>query len=204
MQTSTVLLVLVALTLASFALGNWRSQLVAAGAGGVRALHSLPRHYGYMAALWAALPALAVLVIWVGLEGRVLNSLVVAELPPEVRALPDSELGLYYNQIVSYARGSSDAALLDETQVAAAGHYASLLGDSRMLKALLVSLVAIVGCLLAVQRVTPSLRARNHVEKIYTGILFTCSFIAVLTTLGIVLSVLFEAMRFFRAIPMRK
>jgi phosphate transport system permease protein len=59
----------------------------------------------------------------------------------------------------------------------------------------------VIGGLLAIQRVSPSLRARNHVENIFKWILFTCSFIAVLTTLGIVLSVLFEAMRFFQSIP---
>jgi phosphate transport system permease protein len=201
MQTSTVFLILVGLSAASFAFGRWRSQIVSSGQGGAQALHSLPKHYGYMAALWAGLPALFVLVIWMGAEARVLNTLVVADLPSDVRTLPENELGLYYNQIVSYARGASDAAMLDEAQVVAAGHYTELLGTSRTMKALLVSLVAIIGCLLALWRVSPSLRARNHVETIFTWILFTCSFIAVLTTLGIVLSVLFEAIRFFQSVP---
>jgi phosphate transport system permease protein len=174
---------------------------VAAGQGGVQALHSLPKHYGYMAALWAGLPALLLLVLWIGVESRVLAALVIADLPTEVQALPASELGLYYNQVVSHAAGSSDASLLDEAQIAAAQHYSALLSNSRLLKGLLVVLIAVLGCTLAVRRVTPTLRARNHVESIFTWILFTCSFIAVLTTLGIVLSVLFEAIRFFQAIP---
>ena len=136
-----------------------------------------------------------------GVESRVLASLVIADLPAEVRALPASELGLYYNQIVSHASGSSDASLLDEAQLVAAEQYSALLRNSRLLKGLLVVLIAVLGCALAVRRVTPALRARNHVENIFTWILFTCSFIAVLTTLGIVLSVLFEAVRFFQAIP---
>jgi phosphate transport system permease protein len=164
-------------------------------------LHSLPKHYGYMAALWAGLPALLLLVLWMGFEARIVHGLVVAALPADVQTLQSSELGLYYNQIVSFATGSSDAALLDEDQLAAADVYRDLMSTSALMKALLVSLVAIMGGLLAIQRVAPALRARNHVENIFKWILFTCSFIAVLTTLGIVLSVLFEALRFFQSIP---
>ena len=201
MQTSTVFLVLIALSIVSFLLGRKRSYSVAAGEGGMHLLHSLPKHYGYMAALWAGLPALLLLVLWMGFEARIVHGFVVSGLPADVQTLHSSELGLYYNQIVSFATGSSDAALLDEHQLAAADVYRDLMSTSALMKALLVSLVAVMGGLLAIQRVAPALRARNHVENIFKWILFTCSFIAVLTTLGIVLSVLFEALRFFQSIP---
>jgi len=164
MQTTTVFIVLVALSCSSFFLGRRRSRAVAETVGGVTALHSLPRHYGYMAAAWAALPALLILVLWLGLESRVLNNLVVAQLPQSVHEMHPSELGLYTNQIVGYASGSIGLEQLDATQLAAAEHY-------------------------------------KAVETIIKWLLFTCSFLAVLTTLGIVLSVLFEAVRFFRVIP---
>lgn len=201
MQTSTILLVLLSLTAISYLMGRRRSYTVAQDQGGVKALHSLPRHYGYMAALWAGLPALLVLVLWMGFESRVVSSLVAAELPAAVQDMPEAEFGLYYNQLVGYAKGSINADQLDQDQVSAAQHYRDLFATGRTIKALLVGLVAIIGCLLAIRRVRPAFRARNHVEAIFTGILFFCSFIAVLTTLGIVLSVLFEAIRFFQTIP---
>ena len=201
MQTTTVFIVLVALSCCSFFLGRRRSRAVAETVGGVTALHSLPRHYGYMAAAWAALPALLVLVLWLGLESRVLNNLVVAQLPHSVHEMHPSELGLYTNQIVGYASGSIGLEQLDATQLAAAEHYKALAFSSSIIKVLIVSLVAVIGGLLALARIAPALRARNHVETIIKWLLFTCSFLAVLTTLGIVLSVLFEAVRFFRVIP---
>jgi phosphate transport system permease protein len=202
MQTSTVFLALVVLCVVSFALGRRRSYVVSASSeGGVRAMHSLPKHYGYMAALWAGLPALLLLVLWTGFESRVVSTLVAAELPPEVREMSESEFGLYYNQVVSFAKGHIDASQLDDAQRVAAGRYNEFTDRSRAIKALLVLLVAAVGALLALRRVTPALRARNHVEGIFTWILFGCSSLAVLTTLGIVLSVLFEAIRFFHMIP---
>jgi len=202
MQTTTVFLILVALCIVSFLLGRKRSQIVAMRHGSLSSLHSLPKHYGYMAAAWAALPALLCLILWLGFESGVLYKLVVAKLPESVQQLHADELGLYYNQIQGYARGAIDATQLDEVQLEAARHYSELATTFDRIKAALVIVVAIIGALLALRRVTPLLRARNHVESIIEWVLFSCSFIAVLTTLGIVMSVLFEAIRFFHLIPL--
>jgi phosphate transport system permease protein len=52
-----------------------------------------------------------------------------------------------------------------------------------------------------VARTNKNLRARNVVEQGIKAILILASTIAILTTLGIVLSMLFETMNFFRAYP---
>ena len=77
METTTVFLVLVLLTFISFFAGRKRSHAVTSGLGGVRSLHSLPKHYGYMAALWALLPALLILVLWLVLENSILARIVM-------------------------------------------------------------------------------------------------------------------------------
>jgi phosphate transport system permease protein len=202
MHTTSILLVLVALCVVSFFMGRKRSQVVASRVGGLASLHSLPKHYGYMALAWAALPALLMLALWLGFESSVLHKLVVSQLPQDIRELPADQLGLYYNQIQGFAMGAIDSRQLDQTQVEAAEHYKRLVSSFSQLKAALVFLVALVGAVLAVRRVTPALRARNHVERIIEWVLFGCSFLAVLTTLGIVMSILFEAIRFFQFIPL--
>ena len=201
MQTTTVFLVLVALCVVSFVTGRKRSQILAMQQGGLSSLHSLPNHYGYMAAVWAALPALLVLLLWMGFESSLLHRFVVAQFPQDIQQLPEAELGLYYNQVQGFAKGAIDSAQLDDIQISAANYYSKTAASFSQLKAVLVFVVAILGALLAVRRITPVLRARNHVEKIFEWVLFSCSFIAVLTTLGIVLSVMFEAIRFFNIIP---
>jgi phosphate transport system permease protein len=50
-------------------------------------------------------------------------------------------------------------------------------------------------------KISPAFRARNYVEQIIKYLLIACSTIAIFTTVGIVLSVLYEAIRFFRAVP---
>ncbi|MAY68061.1 MAG: phosphate ABC transporter permease subunit PstC, partial [Rhodospirillaceae bacterium] len=47
---------------------------------------------------------------------------------------------------------------------------------------------------------SPELRARNSVERAIMVIMIICSTIAVLTTLGIILSLLFESLRFFQKV----
>lgn len=202
MQTTTVFLILAALCVVSFMTGRKRAKIVAMQQGGLSSLHSLPNHYGYMAAVWAALPALLVLILWTGFESSVLHKLVVEQLPLEIQALPPEELGLYYNQVQGFARGAIDSVQLDDAQVKAAAYYSETAATSSVIKAALVFIVAVLGTLLALRRITPLLRARNHVEKIFEWVLFGSSFLAVLTTLGIVLSVLFEAIRFFNVIPL--
>ena len=54
--------------------------------------------------------------------------------------------------------------------------------------------------LLVRSKLRPDLRARNHVEKVITVFLIACSCVAILTTLGIILSILYEALRFFKTV----
>jgi len=202
MQTTTVFLVIVALCIASFYFGRKRSQIVAARAGSILSLHSLPKHYGYLAAAWTLIPAVILLALWTGFESSILFRLVFEALPDAVRALPSDEFGLYYNQVQGYALGRIDSTWLNADQIAAGEHYRELAATLGRFKAMAAVLVAVAGAALAIRRVTPDFRARNHYENIVTWLLFSCSFIAILTTLGIVLSVLFEAIRFFKIIPL--
>ena len=57
----TLLLILAAMVLAAFFLGRRRALSLARPAGGVRSLHSLPKYYGYYAALGAVVPGIALL-----------------------------------------------------------------------------------------------------------------------------------------------
>lgn len=202
MQTTTVFLVLVAMCVVSFFVGRNRSQVLGMRSGGMASLHSLPKHYGYMSAAWSALPGLFLLLLLAGTESTLLRDMVVATLPHEVQQMQESQLGLYYNQIAGFANDAIDDQQLDAAQVDAASYYNHLSTRFGYLKASLVLLVALFGGWLAVRRISVELRARNHVENIIKWVLFGCSFLAVLTTLGIVFSVLFEAVRFFRDVPL--
>jgi phosphate transport system permease protein len=61
--------------------------------------------------------------------------------------------------------------------------------------------VAILGLVIVRAKIKPLLRARNIVEQVIKIILIACSTIAIFTTIGIVLSVLYESILFFKAVP---
>jgi len=67
----------------------------------------------------------------------------------------------------------------------------------------LVLALAVGGLAWARTRVRASFRARNRVESVISALLMVASLIAILTTLGIVFSLLFESLRFFAAINWR-
>ncbi|WP_027192878.1 phosphate ABC transporter permease subunit PstC [Megalodesulfovibrio gigas] len=61
-----------------------------------------------------------------------------------------------------------------------------------------VLLVAGLGLVYGISRITPELRAIHAVEKTIMRVLLVCSCISVLTTVGIVLSIVFETLQFFK------
>ncbi|WP_300544571.1 phosphate ABC transporter permease subunit PstC [Maricaulis sp.] len=69
----------------------------------------------------------------------------------------------------------------------------------------LVSVIAVImaaaGLMRTRDQVAPEFRARNHVENLVTALLLLSSVIAILTTVGIVFSLLFESIRFFSTVP---
>jgi phosphate transport system permease protein len=84
---------------------------------------------------------------------------------------------------------------------AAADHYKYLKFISSVSLAVVTLSMAILGIIIVGRLIKPTLRARNQVEAVLKIIIITCSCIAILTTIGIVLSVLYEAIRFFKVIP---
>ena len=69
------------------------------------------------------------------------------------------------------------------------------------LMAVLTILISVAGALLAYRRIHPDFRARNVTETATLAVLVGCSTVAILTTAGIVLSLLFETSNFFRLYP---
>jgi phosphate transport system permease protein len=90
---------------------------------------------------------------------------------------------------------------MDQNLQAAAEHYNNLVSTSHAALTTVVLCLAIGAGAFTLTRIKAQQRARNTVESILTGMLIFCSSIAILTTLGIVLSVLFESIRFFQDIP---
>ncbi len=204
METTTLVLLLVAASLIAFYSGRYRALQAGGGPGSSRNLHSLPDYYGYFTALWAVIPPAALILLWELVEQRVVLGLVAARLPDDIAgAMSAGQLDLFLNNVRNAAAlpGSSPD---DPVLTAATTYYLELTNTSHWLAAGTAVALAIVGFLASLRLIQPAFRARNRVEGIMRFFLVVASSIAIFTTIGIVLSVLFEAMRFFQLVPLHE
>ena len=85
----------------------------------------------------------------------------------------------------------------------AAQAYRAAMSAGQGAMAVAVLAVAVAGFLLALWRITPAFRARNVVERVVQALLIAASSIAILTTAGIIFSLVFESWHFFQLYPAR-
>jgi phosphate transport system permease protein len=174
--------------------------------GGVaRVLHSLPGYYGTYAALWAGAPAALLLLLGAMFGGRVEDAMLQAQRPAIVRTLDADRQNVFFSDAQAIAQGVAPSEVAYEgelktaldAKVAEAKRIDNLINYSTLG---LAAVVALAGFLLAFPRLSADFRARNRVEGWVGGILMACSIAAVLTTLGIVLSLVWESWRFFQSV----
>lgn len=167
-----------------------------AGARSRPVLHSLPGYHGWYVALWVTVPALLFLAVWANVmpalvTDRVLQTPAAATLPADAFSR-SSILG----EARSVALGRSPAAFDTRADVFVqpyrqAHRFYSLGG------AIVALLLAFAGGAYAFTRVRPDFRARTRVERVVMMALLLASLIAIVTTVGIVASLLWESLRFF-------
>ena len=129
-----------------------------------------------------------------------LTQMMVAHLPAELQNQPADHLSLTVNNVLNLVE-SGKISNADPAIQQAAQDYSHMQSVSKMLKTAVVLLLAAGGIFIGMRLIQPKLRARNRVEHVVKYIMISCASIAILTTLGIVLSVLFESIRFFNAVP---
>jgi phosphate transport system permease protein len=201
MNAFHLLIMLLLLSSVGYVVGRKKAFSVAGDNQGLKKLHSRPVHYGALTAMWCGIPALIIYSAWLALEPSVITSLVVSGLPDEVRSLSDGRINLLLNDIRNLVKGNIVSAAADPLIQQAADRYAHLQRISGISLAIVSFSIGLLGMYVVQLRIVPTLRARNQVERIVRYLLVFCSTIAIFTTIGIVLSVLYEAIRFFQIIP---
>jgi len=198
----TLLILLLILTALAYYAGLRRSMAVAGGPEAVRILHSRPPYYGVLTALWCGLPALLIYVVWQSLDTHIITRWVIADLPADMQSLSPARLSLVINDIRNMVDGNIAPGQVNGHTQAAAAHYRRLQYIGNTALAAVVMSVGVLGLVAVRGRIHAKLRARNYVERMVLWALGACSTIAIFTTIGIVLSVLYEALRFFQSVPL--
>lgn len=216
-----LIVVVVLLALSAVVAGRVRAAALARQTG--ERLHSRPAYYGSYLAVWTALPAIVLLIVLAILRPMIVDTAVRQQLP-EAALENVQQLTLTMGVIEEVARGlkllspdelnnlklglvaakplfaSKGIALAGDVQpyiVAAAQTRNSVDGTLRTILEAAVIAAAAFGFVIAYTRIKPRLRARGAVETVVLGLLIGAASIAILTTVGIVASMLFEALNFF-------
>lgn len=200
---SYLLFIILLLGLCAYFLGTARAMAVSAGSGGIRSLHSLPSHYGALTALGCVLPALLLYALWQIAEPLVLTAMIKRGLPAEMLALSANEFSLVLNDIRNLVAGNTLSGTGAPSIMAAAEQYRELQATGGLIASSVILVMMVASALIIYGRIDIRLRARNIVEGLIKITIIACSAVAIFTTIGIVLSVLFEAIRFFKVIPLQ-
>ncbi len=199
MEPSGILIAVVALAIGGFYFGRQKAIPATAGRSAGR-FHSLPGYYGAYVALWCALPLLVIVAAWFFLEPAFLRAEVLQSLPEDLRSLPADRLSLVFNDIRNLVSGAFSSPEPDPVLTAAAERYVALQSASRNVLAVALLGLGAVALAFSLRQIKPSFPARNRVERVIEYLLILASLVAIMTTIGIFVSVLFEAIRFFQQV----
>ncbi len=159
--------------------------------------HSRPQYHGARLAIWTLVPALAVLLLWFVFGDAITRSYILGLLPADIAAQTGPALDTAIQRIRALASGYGVAGELQPYEAAAGEALARFNLIVLLLVILAACGVGLAGLSYARSRMSPRLRARNEVETAIRLLLLACSGVAILTTVGIVVSLLSEAIRFF-------
>ncbi|MEK9691020.1 MAG: phosphate ABC transporter permease family protein, partial [Pelagibacteraceae bacterium] len=163
-------------------------------------LKALPKFYGYYLVLWCSIPSLVFLGIWTIFEPVIIKSIILKTAENLGANTTDKNAAnLIYEKIKSIHSGNYFGEvdiLLKESTLA----YARFINIFSNAKIVLVFSLIISSILYSLKKIKNNNKARDDVEVILKGLLFTSSLIAILTTIGIIFSLLFESIKFFSVI----
>src|SRR5690606_36759994 len=152
-------------------------------------------------AVWVGIPALVLVLLWLALQGAVIDGLLLASLPA---SLTEAMSGAERNLILSEIRNVAAGRIFSEPDPAVAAAAESLVRWEEIARwaMVVVALAAMtLAMIVARRRLSPRFRARTGVERFAMVLMILCATAAVLTTIGIVASLVWESLAFFAMVP---
>ena len=174
-----------------------RQRALSSSGGTIGSLHSRPPYHGMYVASWVGIPSILLVLVWLTLQGPIIDMILVKSLSAtKLQGLSQSQIDIIISQIKSLAAGNVFGEPDAEAREAAENYLRwQSIAQWAMFAAAVA--IALAGMALTSGRISQLFRARHGVENVLNLVMIACSMIAILTTLGIILSLLIEAMRFF-------
>ena len=165
-------------------------------------LHSLSGYHGLYLFLSILVPVFVLTIVWLTLQGSVVDNIVMGGLPNGVvDGLGTGQRQLILAEIRSLSRGQTFGTP-EDWKIVAAERLNLLQAIASMMLIAIVAIGGLALLLFARRRVAASFRARQGVEQIVSGLMIFCSVVAIFTTVGIIASLAFETIKFLRLVPL--
>ena len=194
----TLFFVLLAVLVIAYVVGSRRAYQVAGD--DLAVMHSLPSYHGWHLALLAVVPAFLVSAIWSIVAPGVIDGLVAASASDALAGASELEINAFLRDVRALVFGGIVAQDTPERQVAAE-YMSSLYSTSAILMIGACAVLIAIGLYFGWQRIAIRYRARHKIEAFILTLLIISSVIAIITTFGIVISLIFESLRFFAQVP---
>ncbi len=163
-------------------------------------LNSRSTYHASFVALCAFLPAFMLVIVVAIADGVFIRNAIAEYYPLELTASDEFNEILAFSQVRNFVNG----VIFTETEqwVKDAGAaWLSWDAQIRNVSSVVIICLSFISGFLALHKISADFTSRSYVERIITWFLRICSLIAILTTIGIVFSVIFESFRFFSLIP---
>ena len=160
-------------------------------------VHSQPHYHGLFSAILTIAPAIILLFLWSWLE----NSIFKSNLESYFSDVVDPyKVNFYVSGVKSFVAGASDTLMNHSNFPAAVEYYETSTKMSLALKSIVIVIITLIAFRYSLNLVTAKFKARDLVEDIVIRTMKYASIFAIFITLGIVLSLLFETLRFFESV----
>lgn len=160
-------------------------------------LNSQPNFHGYFLALATILPTALVFLAYLLMAESFARGQLISELPTYLTDRGANEVDLFVDRVAERAQLRAAPATGNALFDASVERFSALKGQARLIAMAVALLIGAGGFYFGRKRLSRSFAARTYVERTITALLFICAAIAVFTTIGIVLSLIFETVRFF-------
>ena len=163
--------------------------------------HSLLSYYGFYSFIWIFFPSAILLILWSLFSNQFIDNQFFSILVNTYPKLPESFIYLKLAQIQNISSGLLDSN--DEIMIGLADRYLATKSLSLKLRFLFILIFVLIGIIYSYFRLSPLLKARIHIENTLRKTFFVAALVAILTTIGIISALLFQAVIFFSEYPMQ-
>lgn len=173
-----------------------RSRALALAGANYRDLHSRPGYHGWWLALMSAGPAFLVLIGWSVAAPSLIRARLLSQFADRMVGFTVAQVDGFWRDITTLVAGGSVPGA-DALRVDGAAALTSLSNGSHTAMIVVMAAAGLIGFIIAWRAISVPFRARHSVERLVRGLLAASATVAILTTIGIVLSLIAESMRFF-------